>query len=95
MAGKGDDGHALVVSDAQGNYYYLRPEILRACKVADEEIEAVKEAAAPGAGPRSTKASRAEVVGSLRVQKPLEEVNPELAQTLKASMAASTTMCPW
>ncbi len=89
-----DDGHALVVSDEKGNYYYLRPEILRACKMDEAQIEAIKETAAPGAGPRSTKASRAEVVGSLRVQNPLAEVNPELAAGLGNS-AGTSIMCPW
>jgi hypothetical protein len=103
QAGYGDLGgpaEGLLISDQAGNYYFVRPEFLETCKIPKEEIESLA-----GANesfrehlphPRSPKPTvpTPEILGSLKVSRPLRDIDPELAERLRAS-ATNTYMCPW
>ncbi len=78
---EGKERRGLLVKDDDGNMYFLRPEILEACRVkkTDVEIRAI------------SKLPDVSVIGTLAVDKPLD---PALVKQLKEK-AASTVMCPW
>jgi len=95
---KESQDRGLIIRDEDGNYYFLRPEFLEACKIPKEEIEAVKELGADSGkalASKDAKRHEAEVIGSLKVSKPLENVDRELAERLRTTTATTTYMCPW
>jgi hypothetical protein len=96
---EGRSDRALLIRDDEGNYYFLRPEFLEACKVPKEEVEGVKTVGRhTGWSPPvndDVKPREAEVIGSLRVTRPLEDMDKELADRLRASTASTTYMCAW
>jgi hypothetical protein len=88
----------LLIRDGEGNYYFLRPEFLEACKVPKEEVEGVKRLGARLGKPEESKDIKrheAEVIGSLKISKPLEDMDQDLAERLRATTATTTYMCPW
>jgi hypothetical protein len=98
-ADRGPD-QGLLIRDQEGNYYFLRPELLEAAKVPPEEVEAMTRARAPflkkddtGGQPKRP-SSTPEILGSLKVTRPLQDIDPELADRLRSS-ATNTHMCPW
>jgi hypothetical protein len=80
MAEERKEDSGMLVRDEQGSMYYLRPEILEACKVREIQFT-------PSPGSRQ----QASVLGELRFEKALDK---DIARILK-DKAASTVMCPW
>lgn len=80
MAEERKEDRGMLVRDEQGHTYFLRPEILEACRVRELQF-------APPAG----KELASSVLGELRFEKPLDK---DFARILKEK-AASTVMCPW
>ena len=89
--------HGLLVKDAQGNVYFLRPEILDRVKVTQEEIRT-----APPEFKKHIDALRGGDVAGYAVQSALESIDgykirvaqpgpglPELTRVRE------TVMCPW
>lgn len=88
----------LLIKDADGNLYFLRPEILEAAKVPQGEIKA-----APAEVSKHVEALRGKAdVAGYAAQADLQSVaglkvrvvKPNVAK-LDLSKVASTVMCPW
>jgi hypothetical protein len=89
--------HGLLVKDAGGNVYFLRPEILEKVKVSPEEIRT-----APAEFKKHIDALQGGDVKGYVAQSALQSIDGfriRVAQPALAlpdlSRVASTTMCPW
>jgi len=87
--------HGLLIKDAEGNVYFLRPEILKATKVsADEmrsapaEFKAHVDALRGGDVAGYAASANLGAVGGLRVR----VANPAVDLS---RVASDTVMCPW
>lgn len=92
-----DNGDGLFITDNDGNYYYLRPEILAHAKMTDEEIAGVKARGAKGKGRELSADDLQAVVGGAGSQIP-GVLHIGTVPSLKLPGGATmegTIMCPW
>jgi X-X-X-Leu-X-X-Gly heptad repeat protein len=97
----------LVITDDNGNYYYLRPEILAQAKMPEEDVKKLKSGAATASGKTGELSddALAHVAGGVVNMSAIKISAPQV-QTMDAARAPSiggrvggtmmsTIMCPW
>lgn len=93
-------GKGLLIKDEEGNIYFLRPEILTACKVSMEDLEARPQMKELAEVVRTLRAIGADVeqfesrLGDVDVLGAIEMEQP-FNQELQDRVIGSTLMCPW
>ena len=82
--------HGLVVQDADGSVYFLRPEILEAAKVPNDLHTHVHGAVKAGQG-----AGNAKVLGSVDPEAQELSKTGQPKQMVSNVKTGDTIMCPW
>ena len=93
-----DKGDGLFITDDNGNFYYLRPEILAQARMSAEDVARVKDLAAKGQDRELSADDLQGVVGGaagLQIPGVIHVSSQSLMRLPGGGTMEGTIMCPW